>query len=105
MTQAISYIYNDKKIFSILLISVVFSWAAYLFLVNHTVLNVVHREKMTENISVLQARLSEMETSYISKKNSISLDYAYSEGFKEVSDTQFIERAQLGQGLSVNVLP
>ena len=105
MTQTISYIYNDKKIFLILLASVVFSWGAYLVLVNNTVLNVVHREKMAGNISVLQARLSEMESSYISQKNSISLDFAYSQGYKQVNDTQFIERAELGKGLSVNVLP
>lgn len=105
MTQAISYIYNDKKVFLILIISVVFSWCAYLLLINHTVLNVVHREKMANEIGVLQARLSEMESSYISQKNSINLDFAYSQGYKEVNDTQFIERKQLGQGLSINVLP
>ncbi len=105
MKQTLSIIHNDKKIFFILIITVAFSSVMYLYLVNSAVMNVVKKEKLSQEIGAMQARLSSLESSYVVLRNSISLDFAYTQGFEDVLDAQFIERKPLGKGLSFNTLP
>lgn len=68
-------------------------------------MNVVKKEKLSQEISGMQARLSELESSYVVLRNGISVDFAYTQGFEDVIDPQFIERKSLGKGLSLNTLP
>ena len=93
--------YWEKKIFWFLIVFLLFSIVAYVYFVNQTVLNIVKREKIENQIMSLNSRIGELEFKYISLKNNISLDYAYSIGFVDVKDVKFASRKLSNQGISL----
>ncbi len=64
----------------------------YAYLVNKTVMNVVARENAENDISELSTTIGTLESQYMTLKNSVTLDLAYSRGFKDATPSQFISR-------------
>ncbi|MCK5059713.1 MAG: hypothetical protein KAR00_01030 [Candidatus Pacebacteria bacterium] len=94
---------NDKRIFLILVFSILFSVLLYMYFINTAVLNVVERERLSAEIDLLQANVAELESTYAVLRSNITLSTAYSLGFREVSATQFIKRRPLSS-VSLNTL-
>lgn len=82
--------------FAALSLVVVFA-GAYLFLVNRTVMNIVARERMQREIATASASLSELEFSYMTAKNSVTLEKAHSIGFVDASPSTFLSRSSSTQ--------
>ena len=93
--------YLERKLFwffaGLLLFSIIF----YAYLVNQTILNIVERENIQENIIALSSEVSGLEFDYISLKNEINFDYAYSIGFVKVENVKFASRRLSGQSVSL----
>lgn len=105
MTQIIEKFNTDhfkKKLFWILVVSLFFSVIFYAYLVNQTVLNIVERENIQDEITTLNSRISELEFKYIALKNNINLEYAHSLGFINAKNVKFASRKLSGDGLSIN---
>ncbi|MBU4480444.1 hypothetical protein KKG48_03325 [Patescibacteria group bacterium] len=104
ITKTINNIsYFERKLFWVFLAFLVSFAILYGYFVNQTILNIVERKGMEDKIVVLESEISEFEFDYITLKNNTNLDYAYSVGFKNVSDIKFASRRLPSQGLSVNL--
>tara|TARA_Y100001935_G_scaffold235865_1_gene220111 strand:+ start:535 stop:852 length:318 start_codon:yes stop_codon:yes gene_type:complete len=100
-----TYIISRKEQIITLLLAgiIVTSFVSYIYLVNRTVLNVVAREEIEETLSNLHGDVSELEFSYITLKNSITMHYALEQGFQEVDEKEnvFFASRDTSVGLSV----
>ncbi len=93
----------ERKIFWVFFAFLVIFAILYGYFVNQTILNIVERRGMENKIVILESEISEFEFDYISLKNNINLDYAYSVGFKDVSNIKFASRKLPSQSLSINL--
>jgi len=107
MTKAITNKLNkiedlQKKMFWASLLITVFFATAYGLLVRDTIMNVVGRQNMEKEISALASSVGSLESDYISLKNNVTLELAYSKGFVANNSQKFVMKGDAGtQGLSV----
>ena len=97
MHQLLSY--DIRKVFWTLSTLAAFLLVFYMYFLNQTVLHAVAQEKLSGTIQEIDNKIVDLESHYISLKNSISLQTAYALGFRE-TDPQFIEKKPLGQANS-----
>lgn len=83
---------NTKITFYILAIILVVLSALYMFLMNRTVMNVVERENIERQIADKSSSLAEIEFSYISSKNTVTLEKAHEIGFIDAVPSTYIAR-------------
>lgn len=76
--------------------------ALYAYFVVNIVQVVVLRGNEQKQVSLLDSRMSGLESSYLSLKSSVTIDVAYAKGFVDVSAPKFIPREPLGRGVAVN---
>ena len=93
---------SSKALFFILSAVLLTIFAMYVYLVNKTIMNVVARESATQELSTLSGSLGELEFDYMALKNTVTLDLAYSEGFKDMSPTRFLARGEKTTTLTYN---
>lgn len=79
---------------SLLVLSFVFG---YSYFVNATVLHVVGRQNTEQQISEVRVHVSELETTYFARVNSMNLDLAVSYGLEEAGETTFVSRKTLAK--------
>ncbi|MEX0935180.1 MAG: hypothetical protein WDZ70_02555 [Candidatus Paceibacterota bacterium] len=65
---------------------------SYAYFVNKTVLHVVDRKDVEEEIALVSARIAEMEYEYMQTKATLTQEYAHTLGFKEVTNQHFVTR-------------
>lgn len=94
--------HTEKRIFWGLVALIVCLVSSYIYFVNRTVFTIVKRQNMEKEISTLNSHIGELESKYISTKNSIDLDLAYSLGYKDVAQTKYVTRSQSTKELSLN---
>jgi len=61
-----------------------------------------YREKVEKEAGGVVSSISNLETQYMNAKNSVNLDVAYANGFKDVDSPIFITRGGLGQANQPN---
>jgi len=94
MTEKILRLDKEQVIFWGL-VSVLFLCAGfYMYCINATVHNVVTRQNLEAEAAELALELGSEEFSYITKRNSITLDLAHTLGFKDVSEKQYVIRGE-----------
>jgi len=93
----------ERKIFWFLSVFVITSIIFYGFLVNQTVINIVERENIQDEITMLNSEISGLEFDYIALKNEINLKYAYSVGFEDAKNVEFASRRLSDKVLSINL--
>ena len=77
----------------------------YVYAVNRTVFNVVAYTKAESALAQSSATSADFESSYISLKSKITLDFAYAQGFQDASKQQiFIVKKPVSNTLSFNAL-
>ena len=84
-----------KRIFLILVISIASLIILYGYFVSYSIINVVLREEVEQELTRVTTRISDLEFQYLSKKNSINLALAHSLGFQNISQKQFVSRQSL----------
>ena len=89
MTEKILDLNREKTIFWTLTGILLLCFAFYTYSINVTVRNVVQRENLESEISKISLDISNKEFSYISKRNSVSMQLAYAMGFKDVTDKTY----------------
>ena len=79
--------------------------SGYIYAVNRTVFNVVASTKAGKTIAQSSAVVADLESRQVSLKNTITLDFAYSQGFQDASNQQiFIVKKPVSNTLSFNAL-
>lgn len=84
---------NSKKISFWLIFAACFAcFIAYVYFINLTIANVVERKSIVYNLSTLSSEISEMEAEYLQLGKDITPELAFSIGFYEASDVDFVSR-------------
>ena len=91
MVEKVLELNREKTIFWALLGTLLLSLGFYMYCVNSTVHNVVTRQNLENEASKLTLSIGSEEFKYISKRNSITIQLAYSMGFQDVSKKIFIQ--------------
>jgi hypothetical protein len=93
---------SQPKVYFWLLVSIFFFCLfSYGYMVQGSIVNVVARQSMEEEISLLNSSIIDLESAYIESKNAINLDTAYSLGFVPGNNQKFVTRNNSGLGLSL----
>ena len=92
---------NTQKIFWILSGVLFVLFMTYAYMVNAAIMSAVSRQKSQQQISSLSSDTANLESQYISIKNSINLELAYSMGFKNETNTRFIARKATESSLTL----
>ena len=79
----------------------VFGLFLYGFLVRGAIVNIVARQDVESEISLLNSKILDLESEYIQIKNSITLEKAHDLGFVTVSAQKFVTRNVTNPGLSL----
>ncbi len=97
MVEKVLELNREKTIFWTLL-GVLFLCAGfYMYFINSTIHNIVARQNLENEVSKLTLTIGSLEFQYISLRNAVTLDLAYSLGFKEVTAKTFISKSANSQ--------
>lgn len=91
MIQNALQINREKTIFWSLLMTLLVAIGFYMYLINATVRNVVATQNIEAKISQLNLSISSKEFKYISNRNAVTLNLAYSMGFKDIESKTYIK--------------
>lgn len=83
---------STRMLFFALASILVVIFGFYAYLINKTIMNVVAREDVERNISELSSSIGELEFKYMTLRNGITIDLAYTKGFLDAEPSQFISR-------------
>jgi hypothetical protein len=97
MTKAITIAYKishqyKERIFAILVAAILLTAFAYVFLLQRAIVNVVERQKVSQETKALSVKVGGLEEKYFSIKNTITLDLAHSKGLKDAQDISYISK-------------
>ncbi len=92
MTEKILQLNTEKNIFWTLVGILLLCAGFYMYSVTATIHNTVARQNLETQASQLTFAQSSEEYAYIGLENNITLAYAYSLGFKDVSQKDFISQ-------------
>lgn len=75
----------------------------YGYFVSKSIINIIIREEIEQDLARVNAHMSSLEFDYIKKKNTINLELAYEMGFMDVQNKKFVTRKSLlGKRLTVS---
>lgn len=89
-----------ERIFAILAAAFIFSLCWYSFSLHQAVVFAVERSEVVKQIQAKSGHVVELESSYFSLKNSITLSRATSEGFVQAPVSMFISKKSLSKGIA-----
>lgn len=102
ITKTISYDTRTRVFWTFAVLSII-SLIIYVWAINMTVRNTVTRQNLENDVASISTKIGELEFSYIALKNNVSLDMAYTKGFKKVSSAEYISRGA-SRSLTMNTL-
>lgn len=85
----------ERRFFIVLIFSIFILSGLYIFFVSSSIINVLVREEIELEMAKLHSQLGEVESTYITQKDAISIELAHSLGFTDVSKKTFITRKTL----------
>ena len=95
---------NGKTLFWSFFCMVLLMTAGYVYLIQTATQNGVRWGKAEQTIASLGATVSELESTYLSLKQSITLSLAYAKGFKDVKAVRFITTEKVGTVASASAI-
>lgn len=109
MTQAIAHNINSmmrykEKIFFFLVVGIIALASSYAYLLHSAIANVVERENLVKEGRLASISVGELESKYLSVKNSISIELAHAKGFKDSEVSSFISKKSLTAMVNHNEL-
>ncbi len=87
---------NGKTVFWSFVCMLFFMVTCYVYLINTATRNGVSWSKTEESIASIGSHVSELESSYLSLKQSVTLSLAYAKGFEDVKAVRFIGAEKVG---------
>jgi len=101
ITKTISYD-TRARVFWTFVVFAFIALVIYIYAVNTTIRNTIARQNLENEVAIVSTQLGDLEFSYIALKNKVSLDLAYTRGFKNVSSAQYVSRGE-SRSLTMNV--
>jgi len=93
--------FTQRKIFWIIVTHLFFAIVAYGFFVNATILNIVERRDIQQELRTLVSVTGELESRYNSLRNRISYEEAYALGFSDPGRQIYAARSKLVRNTNV----
>ena len=93
---------HGKKLFWSLACLLLLATSFYVYLMNTAALNGVRWESTEKKVTSVEAAVSELESKYLSLKQSVTLSTAYALGFEDVKTIKFISAKKVGTVAAVN---
>ncbi len=88
----------QKRIFWSLIVAILFLFSLYGYFVSKSITNVLLREEVEQEILAINSNISELEFAYLNKKDTVSLSFAYEQGFKDIKSKEFVARKSVLSG-------
>lgn len=85
----------EKRLITGLILAFVVLGGLYVYLVNQTVHNVVARREIEQTMSALASEVGDLELAHLELKDAITIQYAYTLGFRELAGTTYVSRDPL----------
>lgn len=82
----------EKKAFTALITMIFILLGFYGYFISKSIVNVIVREEINNDIVVVNSILSELEFEYIAHKNTINKEFANRAGFKDIIGKTFVTR-------------
>ncbi len=99
----IKHLVFGKRILEALLFLLAFLAFLYIYFVSSSIITVIVREEVNGNIVTVSSTIGELESKYLALKNEITVEYAYSHGFSDISSKSYTPRVStIGRVLTVN---
>lgn len=93
MTRTYIHAYKDESRFFVVSLCVLaIALCSYAYFVSSSVMNVVMRKEVDQEITSLSSSLSNLEAQYIERQHMVSDSLAYERGYVAVSKKTFIPR-------------
>lgn len=93
----------ERRAFWIFIFVIIALLGMYGYFVSKSVINVIIREEIEQDLARVNAHIGSLEYDYIKKKNNINLELAYELGFKDARSKKFVTRKSLlGKRLTVS---
>ncbi|HEY9583796.1 MAG TPA: hypothetical protein VJI66_02430 [Candidatus Paceibacterota bacterium] len=86
---------NREQIINFLVIGAVICGGLYIYNLHGAIENVVEREKIVRENRALSTSVSELEAKYFSLKNSINIELARRQGYKDSQISLFISKKSI----------
>ena len=89
----------EKRAFTALIAIVFILLGFYGYFISKSIVNVIVREEINNDVVAVSSNISELEFEYIAHKNTINKEFAKSAGFKDLAEKNFVARksfAKLG---------
>lgn len=91
-TTTRTHCYKDRRFF-FLAISILFVlFLAYVYFVSAAVAHVVVRQELSQEITEVQTKISELEAEYILAKDDVALEMAMERGFTVTEEKVFVAK-------------
>jgi len=102
-TQRTTTLYQEERLwFSLALLLLCVVLSLYMYFVSASVVHVVMRKEVDQQITAVGSYVSELEANYIEAQHSVSAEIASRQGYTLTKDKIFIDRSQATLVLSRN---
>lgn len=98
-----THCYKDRRSFFLALSVLFILFLAYIYFVSAAVAHVVVRQELSQEITDVQTRISELEAQYILAKDGVALEMAMERGFTVTEEKVFVAKQVDAVALSVPV--
>ncbi len=85
-------LYTDKRGFVVLLCISILLFSLYIYFISASIVHVVIRTEISQDITMLSSEISSLESSYIEAQHKVSSDIATLQGYEETPKKVFINR-------------
>jgi hypothetical protein len=82
----------EKRALTALVVIVFILLGFYGYFISKSIVNVIVREEINNDVVAVSSAISELEFEYIAHKNTINKEYAISAGFKNIASKTFVAR-------------
>ncbi|MBL7045091.1 MAG: hypothetical protein ISR98_00615 [Parcubacteria group bacterium] len=82
----------EKRALTALVVLVFILLGFYGYFISKSIVNVIVREEINNDVVAVSSAISELEFEYIAHKNTINKEYAKAVGFKNISTKTFVAR-------------
>ncbi|PIT96919.1 hypothetical protein COT82_00515 [Candidatus Campbellbacteria bacterium CG10_big_fil_rev_8_21_14_0_10_35_52] len=89
----------EKRMFVALVCAILTLLAFYGYFISKSIVNVIVREEVGNDIVFINSAISGLETEYISHKNVINMEFAKSNDFVSLTNKEFVTRKSLATTL------
>jgi hypothetical protein len=91
---------NQKALVLALAAALVAAFSLYVYFITASVVQVVLRREVEQQLTDVTAEISELETKYVAAQNAISADAAAKRGYVAVSKKIYVDRTSTAVALS-----